>query len=66
MGLGGMERRKPLIRAQFYHEEAQKLRAHAATEDQESRRKVLLEIAESYEETANMLIEQAKGLRRKP
>jgi len=60
-----LERRKPLIRAQFYREEAEKLRQHAAAEARESRRKVLLEIAESYEETAKLLVEQAKGVRRK-
>jgi hypothetical protein len=62
---GGTERVSPLLRAQFYHDEAEKLREHAATEEKEPRRKLLLELAESYEETAKMLVEQAKGLRRK-
>lgn len=60
-----MERRKSLLRAHFYNDEAKKLREHAAAEERASRRKVLLEIADNYEETAKMLIEQAKGLRRK-
>ena len=59
-----LERRKPLLRAQFYNEEAQKLRQQAASEEKEQRRKTLLEIAESYEQTANMLVQGAKGLRR--
>ena len=54
-----MTRSKPLLRAQFYHEEARKLRAHAASESKESRRKMLLEIAESYEETARELLAKA-------
>ena len=60
-----LERRKPLLRAQFYNEEAQKLRHQAASEEKEQRRKTLLEIAESYEQTANMLVQGDKGLRRK-
>lgn len=55
-----MTKGKPLLRAQFYHDEAHKLRQHAAAEAQESRRKVLLEIAESYEATARQLLNEAK------
>jgi hypothetical protein len=56
-----MDTGKPLNRAQFYHEEARKLREHAASEEGEFRRKTLLEIADSYEETARQLLAEAKG-----
>ena len=58
-----MDKSKPLLRAQFYHEEAQRLREHAASEEREFRRKTLLEIAESYEQTASQLLNEAKGKR---
>lgn len=51
----------PLLRAQFYHEEAQRLREQAAAEDKRHRRKILQEIADSYDETAFRLIEEATG-----
>lgn len=55
-----MDKGKPLLRAQFYHDEAQKLRQLAAAEAKESRREGLLEIAESYEATARQLLDEAK------
>ena len=52
---------KPLLRAQFYHDEAKKLRDMAATEEKESRRQVLLEIAESFDELAAQVVAEIRG-----
>ena len=59
--VSGMKKNKPLLRAQFYHDEARKLRDLAAREEKEHRGKILLQIAESYDEICRQLLEGSKA-----
>ena len=61
LGAAGMETKKLLLRAQFYYDEAQKMRGAALCEDNEKRRKVLLEIAQSYDDLSREIIAEVKA-----
>ena len=50
-----MKRKRPILAAQYYRDEAVRLRNQAAYEAEERRRRILLEIAESYEELSKPL-----------
>ena len=51
---------KPFLRAQYYHDEAKKLRSLAESEEKASRRRMLFRIAESYDLLSRELFAEAK------
>ena len=45
----------PMLRAQFYHDEAKKLRGLAGAEDKERGRETLLQLADSYDQLSEQI-----------